>query len=86
MQVAHLPSAKEGVRDTLDACRRFERASPEIGRELEALLALDTARMAADMLDLADRTLSDVVPNYPRHHVDALRRRIAAGPRTEAPT
>ncbi len=74
----HLPNERQGLRDGFDARRYFERAYPDIGAQLDALLVHDVSHMAAEMLEVADDLLSDVLPNYPQQTVNMLREHITA--------
>lgn len=60
--LATTPSPDAQLLDGLDARRRFERAYPTIGAELDALLERPLLELAVGLLAIARRELGDVVP------------------------
>jgi hypothetical protein len=73
----HVPSERRGVLDDLDPFRRFELAYPELGRELDVLLRLETPAAAVGLLDLARRELEGRMPGFPSRAAEIVRRRVA---------
>jgi lincosamide nucleotidyltransferase len=59
--------------DNLNSRRRFERAFPLLGDEINALLLQPIPTAALGLLALADRILRDQMPDYPAAAVDAVR-------------
>ena len=66
--------------DDLDPFRRFERASPRLGAELNAALSLPPLAGALALLDLAERELGSRVPEWPAAAAAAVRRRLSRMP------
>ena len=73
---ACLDSKKKSLLDDLDPFRRLEFAFPEIGEQLNGILALETPQAAAEMLRFAAANLSDRIPGYPAAAVSAVSRRL----------
>lgn len=73
----HVPSDRRGVLDDLDPLRRFEFAYPDLGRELDVLLRLETPAAALGLLDLARRELEGRMPGFPSRASEIVRRRVA---------
>jgi hypothetical protein len=73
----HIPSERRGVLDDLDPFRRFELAYPDLGRELDAILRLETHAAALGLLDLARRELEGRMPGFPSRAAGIVRRRVA---------
>jgi hypothetical protein len=71
-----LPSANASILDNLDPLRRFERAYPELGAELAAIVRLDPADGGAALLDLLERELRPLRPDLPWPAFDAVRTRL----------
>jgi hypothetical protein len=65
-----LPDSALAVLDDLDLHRRFERARPELGRELEAALCQPAAAAARALLEIAARELPELVPARARRAVE----------------
>lgn len=61
----HIPSPQKSMLDDLDPHRRFEFAYPELGKELDGILELETPSAARDLLMLARRELHASVENFP---------------------
>jgi hypothetical protein len=61
----HEPSARQGLLDDLDPLRRFERAHPELGRELDEVLSRETPAAARGLLELARRELAPKLADFP---------------------
>jgi hypothetical protein len=75
--VSHLPIQDESRLDNLDRRRRFEQCYPAVGKEIAAILLLDSLSAAAHLLEIAERRLRGVVPDYPIQAVETLRAKIA---------
>jgi hypothetical protein len=75
----YLPSPEAGVLDDLDPLRRFERAYPELGRELGGLLGREAPEAAAGLLRLTERELGGRAERYPSAGVAAALRALDAG-------
>jgi hypothetical protein len=73
----HVPSERRGVLDDLDPFRRFELAYPDLGRELDVLLRLETPAAALGLLDLARRELEGRMPGFPSRAAEIVCRRVA---------
>jgi hypothetical protein len=71
-----IPSAQSSILDNLDPLHRFERAYPELGRELATIVRLDPAEGGPAVLDL--RELRPLRPGLPWPAYDAVRARLAA--------
>ena len=78
LQLCHacLDSAKKSLLDDLDPFRRLEFAFPEIGEELNRIVALETPESALEMLRFAVENLSDRIPGYPEPAVAAVNQRL----------
>lgn len=61
----YLPSPTKGILDNLDPSRRFERAYPALGQELNQILSQETPLAAKGLLALAGRELKDYMQDYP---------------------
>ncbi len=59
-----IPAEDKSVLDNIVTTRRFERAYPTMGAELNSVLLLETPQAALAMLDLAGRLLPNRLPNY----------------------
>jgi hypothetical protein len=57
--IRHVPIEGDDVLDSIDRTRRFERAYPRLGAELNAALMLETPHAASAILDLAEGELTD---------------------------
>jgi hypothetical protein len=68
----HLPSENRNLLDNLDPFRRFERAYPEIGANLNALFNEDLPAAAIHLLDFAERTIGHL-PQFPTKAFDTVR-------------
>jgi hypothetical protein len=73
----YVPSPEHGVLDNLEPTRRFERAYPALGRELNAILELPTPRAARELLALAARELRPHLPNYPARAAQVIAELLA---------
>ncbi len=73
----HIPSERRAVLDDLDPFRRFELAYPDLGRELDVLLRLETPAAALGLLGLARRELEGRMPGFPSKAAEIVRRRVA---------
>jgi hypothetical protein len=72
-----LPTANASILDGFDSLRRFERAYPELGAELAAIVRLDPADAGPALLDVLERELRPRRPDLPWAAVDAVRARLA---------
>lgn len=73
------PAANASILDGFDSLRRFERAYPELGAELGAIVRLDPADAGPALLELLERELRPLRPDLPWGAVDGVKRRLAAG-------
>lgn len=62
--------------DDLDPFRRFEKAWPRLGGELNVALALDPLDAALALLDLARRELGPVLPGWPSAAAEAVAKHL----------
>jgi hypothetical protein len=72
-----LPTANASILDGFDSLRRFERAYPELGAELAAIVRLDPVDGAAALLNVLERELRPRRPDLPWPALDAVRARLA---------
>ena len=72
----HVPADEAVPLDDLDPFRRFERALPRLGGELNSALSLDPLEAALALLDLAERELGPVLPAWPSGTTAAVRKRL----------
>jgi hypothetical protein len=77
--IGTLPTANASILDGFDSLRRFERAYPELGAELAAIVRLDPADGGAALLDLLERELRPLRPDLPWPAFDAVRARLSSG-------
>ena len=68
-----VPTSQVDELDNLDPFRRFERAYPEIGADLDAFLGASVPDAALAMLDLTERWLAAALPDYPVAAVNTVR-------------
>ncbi len=73
----HVPPEADVPLDDLDPYRRFERARPRLGAELNAALSLTPLEAALALLDLAGRELGPRLPGWPAAAADAVRKRLS---------
>jgi hypothetical protein len=73
---ATLEPRESGVLDDLDPLRRFERAYPEIGGELEALARQAPDAAASALLDLVERVVRPLRPELAWESVGVARERL----------
>jgi hypothetical protein len=73
----HVPAEVETPLDDLDPFRRFERAYPSLGGQLNAALALPPLAAALALLDVAARELGPRLPGWPAAAAKAVRNRLA---------
>lgn len=64
--------------DGFDSLRRFERAYPELGAELGAIVRLGPADAGPALLEVLEREVRPRRPDLPWGALEAVRRRIAA--------
>jgi hypothetical protein len=72
----HVPASSPGVLDNLSSLRRFELVYGTPGAVLNEVLDRPLPAAAAGLLDLADRELSDRMPQFPAAALEAVRRRL----------
>lgn len=75
-----VPSEHASILDDLDPLRRFERAFPELGAELAAIVRRAPDDAAAALLDVAERELRARNPGLAWRGFDAVRTRLRSGP------
>jgi hypothetical protein len=75
--IGTLPAANAPILDEFDSLRRFERAYPELGAELAAIVRLDPVDGGPALLDVLERELRPLRPDLPWPAVDAVRRRFS---------
>jgi len=68
--------AEHGVPDSLDPLRRFERAHPGLGEEIDDALARPPPEAALLLLRLAQRELPDRLADFPVEGARAVERRL----------
>jgi hypothetical protein len=71
------PAEDASLLDEFDSLRRFERAYPEIGAELAAIVRLEPAVGGASLLDVLERELRPLRPDLPWGAVEAVRARLS---------
>jgi hypothetical protein len=74
-----VPAENASLLDGFDSLRRFERAYPELGAELAAIVRLDPADGGPAILNVLERELRPLRPDLPWSAVDAVRARLSAG-------
>jgi hypothetical protein len=74
-----VPAESASLLDGFDSLRRFERAYPELGAELAAIVRLDPADGGPAILDVLERELRPLRPDLPWSAVDAVRARLSVG-------
>lgn len=72
----HVPAEADVPLDDLDPFRRFERAYPCLGAEVNAALALPPLGAAAALLGLAERELEPRLDGWPTAAAAAVRERL----------
>jgi hypothetical protein len=72
-----LPAPNASILDEFDSLRRFERAYPELGAELAAIVQLDPADGGPALLDVLERELRPLRPDLPWPALDAVRARTS---------
>lgn len=72
-----LPAANASILDGFDSLRRFERAYPELGAELAAVVRLHPADGGPALLNVLERELRPLRPDLPWPALDAVRARMA---------
>ena len=76
----HVPKEVEHPLDDLDPMRRFERAWPTLGRELNRLQEAPFPEAAAGLLEIARRELAGRLPGYPAQAVEVVGRVVGGAP------
>jgi len=72
----HVPAEADASLDDLDPFRRFEKAHPRLGGELNAVLARDPLEAALALLDLAGRELRPYLPEWPSAAAEVVGNRL----------
>jgi hypothetical protein len=72
----HVPAEETVPLDDLDPFRRFERAYPRLGGELNAALARDPLEAGLALLGLAERELGPCLPAWPSAAAEAVGKRL----------
>lgn len=72
----HVPPAEAALLDDLDPFRRFEKAWPRLGGELDDALQQDPLGAALALLDLAGRELGPVLAEWPSGAAEAVAKRL----------
>lgn len=72
----HLPAEQAASLDDLDPFRRFERAWPRLGGELNAAMERDPLDGALALLGLARRELGPVLHEWPAGAAEAVEKRL----------
>lgn len=73
----YVPAPQRSLLDNLAPSRRFEQVYPEPGAELDAIALLPPPEAASRLLNLAERSLSAVMPDFPAAHLAVVRRFLA---------
>jgi len=73
----YVPAPQRSLLDNLAPSRRFEQVYPELGAELDAIALLPPPDAAARLLDLAERSLTASMPDFPAAHLAVVRRFLA---------
>ena len=73
----HAPAEARTPLDDLDPFRRFERAYPRLGGEVNAALSLAPLDAALALVDLAGRELGPRLPEWPASAAAAVRDRLS---------
>lgn len=68
---------EQSMLDSLDPLRRFERAHPRLGEEIDDALGRSSPEAAVLLLRLAQRELADRLPEFPVDGARAVERRLA---------
>ena len=71
--VQNKPSAQPELIDPLDAWRRFDDLDPAVAADIHAAVRLPTVEAAIRLLDIADRELRCLLPNYPARAAEVAR-------------
>ncbi|MGE5233795.1 MAG: hypothetical protein ACM3OB_06770 [Acidobacteriota bacterium] len=71
-----VPPADPTLADDLDPLRRFERVRPDLGRELDLLLAREPLGAARGLLDIAEREVGSRLAEFPREGLATVRRAL----------
>lgn len=72
----YLPSPQKNMLDNIDPYRRFERAYPAIGKELNELCNQEVGIAAEGLLKIVERELQSRVPVFPKDAFETVRRTI----------
>jgi len=73
----HIASEHTELLDNLDELRRFEVGYPEIGKQLNSALLLDTPAAALKLLMLSEDLLKTRIAGYPSAAVETVKKQIA---------
>jgi hypothetical protein len=75
--IGTLPASNASILDGFDSLRRFERAYPQVGAELAAIVRLDPADGGPALLEVLERELRPLRPDLPWQALDAVKARLA---------
>ena len=73
----YVPAPQRSLLDNLAPSRRFEQVYPAQGAELDAIALLPPPVAAARLLDVAEQSLTDTMPDFPAVHLAVVRRFLA---------
>jgi hypothetical protein len=71
--VRNKPSTQPELIDSLDAWRHFDQLAPAVAADLRAAVRFPTAAAALRLLDIADRELRSLLPDYPARAAEVAR-------------
>lgn len=71
--VRNKPLSQPELTDSLDPWRRFEQLHPAIAADLRAAVQLPAIEAALRLLDIAERELRPVLPDYPARAAEVVR-------------
>jgi hypothetical protein len=71
--VRNKPSAQPELIDPLDPWRRFDDLDPAVAADIRAAVRLPTVEAAVRLLDIADRELRTLLPDYPARAAEVVR-------------
>ncbi len=78
-----VPAEQANLLDNLDPFRRFEQVFPELGAEINTILAMDTPSAAQNLLTLAVRELRPFLSSIPEAAVSEVEQVIAKAKQEE---
>lgn len=83
---AYLPAPDKAPLDNFNPTRRFEQVYPALGAQINAMLLQPPIAAAQSLLELADRHLRAVLPDYPTQAVEVTRRYLETASQAAAQT